>query len=46
MDLYSEQELLARIAEGDENAFKALYFRYDTMLLSFLLKLTRSNTAF
>ncbi|HJT73050.1 MAG TPA: sigma-70 family RNA polymerase sigma factor [Chitinophaga sp.] len=44
MDLYSEQELLSRIAEGDEAAFRALYFRYDTMLLAFLLKLTRSNT--
>ncbi|SFF10106.1 RNA polymerase sigma-70 factor, ECF subfamily [Chitinophaga sp. CF118] len=43
MDLLSEQELLLRIAEGDEHAFRELYFRYDTMLFTFLLKLTRSD---
>lgn len=43
MELQSEQELLLRIAEGDENAFRELYFRYDTMLFTFLLKLTHSD---
>jgi RNA polymerase sigma-70 factor (ECF subfamily) len=44
MELNSEQALLLRIAEGDEHAFRELYFRYDTMLFTFLLKLTRSDT--
>jgi RNA polymerase sigma-70 factor (family 1) len=44
MELHSEQELLLQIAEGDEHAFRELYFRYDTMLFTFLLKLTRSDT--
>jgi RNA polymerase sigma-70 factor (ECF subfamily) len=42
MELYSDNELLSRIAEGDEHAYSALYHRYDTMLFAFLLKLTRS----
>ena len=42
--VYSDNELLSQIAEGDENAFSTLYFRYDTMLYTFLLKLTRSES--
>lgn len=42
--VYSDNELLSRIAEGDEHAFSTLYFRYDTMLYTFLLKLTRSES--
>jgi RNA polymerase sigma-70 factor (family 1) len=40
--VYSDNELLSQVAEGDERAFSTLYFRYDTMLYTFLLKLTRS----
>lgn len=42
--VYSDNELLSRIAEGEEHAFSTLYFRYDTMLYTFLLKLTRSGS--
>lgn len=45
MEFYSDNELLSRIAEGDERAFSALYYRYDTMLYVFLMKLTRSEAA-
>lgn len=44
MELYSDNELLSKIADGDERAYSALYHRYDTMLFAFLLKLTRSAT--
>ncbi|HEY1163611.1 MAG TPA: sigma-70 family RNA polymerase sigma factor [Chitinophaga sp.] len=42
--VYSDNELLSQIAEGDEYAFSTLYFRYDRMLYAFLLKLTRSES--
>lgn len=42
--VYSDNELLSQIAEGDETAFSTLYFRYDTTLYTFLLKLTRSES--
>ena len=45
MEFYSDNELLSQIAEGDERAFSALYYRYDTMLYVFLMKLTRSEAA-
>lgn len=43
--VHNEKELLAQIAEGNENAFRQLYGLYDTMLFSFLVKLTRSADA-
>lgn len=41
--LHNEPELLQRIAEGEEEAFKILYDHYDRVLKPYLLQLTRSE---
>lgn len=40
---YSKNELLARIAEGDEKAFRILFDEYEGLFYSVVLKLTGSK---
>ena len=39
--LYNEQELLAKLAEGDENAFEILYLTYSPKIYSKILQLVK-----
>jgi RNA polymerase sigma-70 factor (family 1) len=39
---HTDQELFARIARGDEPAFRALYDRYSSRLFGLALRMTRS----
>lgn len=39
----SDQDLVAKICEGDENAFKVLFFKYFHDLCSFATQITRSE---
>lgn len=39
----SNQDLVAKICEGDENAFKVLFFKYFHDLCSFATQITRSQ---
>lgn len=41
--IYNENELLLKIAEGDEKAFRQLYQLYNARLYSFLLRLTAGS---
>lgn len=43
-DLHNEQELLSRIADGDEEAFALLFNYYYPLLRSFVWKFTRSES--
>ncbi|TDW97051.1 RNA polymerase sigma factor [Dinghuibacter silviterrae] len=43
--IYEERLLLARIAEGDKDAFRRLFHRYNPTLWPFILKLTGSPSA-
>jgi RNA polymerase sigma-70 factor (family 1) len=43
--LLNERELFARIAEGDEEAFGAIFFYYTALLQPFIVNLTRSESA-
>lgn len=40
---YSDKELLLRIAEGDEAAFRGIVMRYKNKLTAFVLNMTRSS---
>ncbi|GEP89757.1 RNA polymerase sigma-70 factor, ECF subfamily [Chitinophaga terrae (ex Kim and Jung 2007)] len=40
---YSEHEILRRIAEGDEQAFTALYNRYWNKVYTYLRRMTKSH---
>jgi len=42
---YNEKELLARVAEGDENAFRLLYDRYRKKIYVLGLFLTKSESS-
>lgn len=41
--IYNENELLVKIADGDEKAFRQLYQLYNARLYSFLLRLTAGS---
>lgn len=41
--VYSEQELLSRMAEDDEQAFAAFMWRHTDNLYSYILKITKSD---
>lgn len=41
---YDEIELFARIAQGDEAAFRTIFHHYNKLLLPFMIKLTGSTT--
>jgi RNA polymerase sigma-70 factor (family 1) len=43
--LPNEQELFARMAEGDEAAFSTIFFHYTAQIRPFIASLTRSETA-
>lgn len=41
---YNEHELFLLIAEGDEKAFRQLFEQYSPILLSFLFRITKTET--
>jgi len=43
--IYEEKDLLAKIAEGNEMAFRQLFHQYNQILQPFITKLTRSDQA-
>lgn len=43
-DFASEQELFRQISEGNKNAFRALFGLYNGKLITFIYKLTKSET--
>jgi RNA polymerase sigma-70 factor (family 1) len=43
--LYTEQQLLQQIAEGDEKAFTELFYRYKSPLFDYALKITKTVVA-
>jgi RNA polymerase sigma-70 factor (ECF subfamily) len=43
-DFTSEQELIRQVSEGNRNAFRKLFDRYNCRLATFIYKLTKSET--
>jgi len=41
---YDEKRLLQRVSEGDEAAFRELFYHYADMLGNYVMRLTRSRT--
>ena len=42
---YSDKQLFALIADGDENAFATIYYKYVSYLYSYVLGFTKSQSA-
>ena len=43
MDIYFEKKLLRQVADGNEQAFRTLVFRYSDILAAFVFRLTRNR---